>query len=236
MKKNIYNHLNGRIFFVVVLLIFAIVFFVYIQENELYKAIINGDYEYLKMAVSDTILYIYGFMLLIMIIQNSFTVIPLLLVITINIAIFGFIKGFLWSWFTSVLAAIIIFISIRYLFTDRFSSKFPPEQLQKIEDKGISYILIGRVFPFVPTSLINIMAGLSTITLKKFVVGTAIGNFIYFFILALIPASLLSSGINEYMIAAIIILFVAAFYILSKIKGKNSIENLIRNKCLRDGQ
>jgi uncharacterized membrane protein YdjX (TVP38/TMEM64 family) len=169
-------------------------------------------------------------MLLIMIIQNSFTVIPLLLVITINITIFGFLKGFLWSWLTSILAAIIIFMTVRYLFSNYFSSKISSEQLEKIGNNGVSYVLIARVFPFIPTSLINIIGGLSTISLKKFIVGTAVGNFIYFFILALIPAGLLLSGINEYVIAAIIILLVAAFYILSKIKGKNNTVNVIRNK------
>ena len=230
MNKTRCNHFKGRIFFAVLLFIFFIVFFVYIRESELYQAIINGNYEYLKMAVSDAIFYVYGFMLLIMIIQNSFTVIPLLLVITVNITLFGFFKGFLWSWFTSVLAAIIIFYSIRYLFTDRFSSKISPEQLRKMEDKGISYIFVARVFPFIPTSLINIMAGLSSITLKKFVVGTAVGNFVYFFILALIPAGLLSSGVSEYMIGIIIIIFLAISYLLSKLKHKGKFK-LIRNKC-----
>lgn len=235
MKKNIYNHFNGKIFLVILLLIFAIVFFVYIQESELYKAIINGDDEYLKIAVSDATLYIYGFMLMIMIIQNSFTVIPLLLVITINITIFGFVKGFLWSWITSILAAIIIFMTVRYLFSNYFSSKISSVQLEKIENNGVSYVLIARIFPFIPTSLINIIGGLSTISLRKFIIGTAVGNFIYFFILALIPAGLLLSGINAYVIAAIIILFVAASYLLSKIKGKNNTANLIRNKFFRDG-
>lgn len=233
MKKNIYNHLNGRKIFITLLLLFAIFFFVQIQESNLYKAIINGDHEYIKTAVLDSILYVYVFMLFIMIIQNSFTIIPLILVITINITVFGFFKGFIWSWLTSVLAAMIIFIFIRYLFTDRFSSKISPEQLQKIEDKGVSYILVARVTPFIPTSIINIIAGLSSITLQKFIVGTAVGNFIYFFILALIPAGLYSSGINEYMIVAIFILLMFASYVFSKIrhKRKNDYTKLMRNKC-----
>ena len=230
MKKNNYNQLLGRILLAVLLLIFFIVFFVYIRESELYKAIINGDYQYLKVAVADEIVYIYGLMLFIMIIQNSFTVIPLFLVITINITLFGFFKGFLWSWFTSVLAAIIIFYAIRFLFTDHFSSKISPELLKKIEDKGTSYICLARVFPFIPTSLINIISGLSSITLNKFVIGTAVGNFVYFFVLALIPAGLLSSGVNEYIIGAIIIILMAASYLFSKLKNRGK-SDLIRNKC-----
>ena len=220
MRKNIYKHSHGRKIQIVLLLFFSISAFLLIQESLLYEAIINGDYEYIKTALADSILYVYSFMLFIMIIQNSFTIIPLILVITVNISVFGFLAGFLWSWFTSVLAAIIIFLSTRYLFTDQLSSKIAPEQLRKIEEKGFAYVLIGRVFPFVPTSLINIIAGLSSISLNKFIFGTIIGNFIYFLILALIPAGLYSSGVNEFMIGTIIILLVAACYVSAKLRVK----------------
>ena len=220
MKKNIYKHFGVRKIHITLLLFFSFLTFLLIQESLLYEAIVNGDYEYIKTALADSILYVYSFMLFIMIIQNSFTIIPLILVITVNISVFGFLAGFLWSWFTSVLAAIIIFLSTRYLFTDQLSSKIAPEQLRKIEEKGFAYVLVGRVFPFVPTSLINIIAGLSSISLNKFIFGTIIGNFIYFLILALIPAGLYSSGVNESIIGVIIILLVVAFYVFAKLRDK----------------
>ena len=230
MKKNIFNHFSGKKIFITLLLLFAILFFVQIRESRLYEAVINGDHDYIETAVLDSTVYVYIFMLFIMIIQNTFTSIPLILVITVNVTVFGFLEGFIWSWLTSVFAAMMIFIFIRYVFSDRFSSKISSEQLKKIEDKGVSYILIARVMPFIPTSFINIIGGLSTITLRKFIIGTAIGNFIYFFILALIPAGLMSSGINVYVIAVIVMILLVLYYILTKIKGKNN-KKLIRNKC-----
>ena len=233
MKKNRYNHLNGRRICILLFLLVAILVFIEIQENTLYKAVMKGDYAYIKAALADSILYVYSFMLLIMIIQNTFTIIPLILVITVNITVFGFLEGFLWSWFTSILAAIIIFLSIRYLFTDRFSSKVSSEELQRIEEKGFSYVLAGRVFPFVPTSFINIIAGLSTIPLNQFIFGTVIGNFIYFFVLALIPVGLYSSEVNEYTIGALIIVLMVSSYLVSRFRNKNkkNLIKIIRNKC-----
>ena len=70
-------------------------------------------------------------MLTIMCLQNLFTFIPLILVITINIALFGFWKGYLYSCFCSVVGSTAIFLSIRYLFPTLFSST----KLQKYEQK-----------------------------------------------------------------------------------------------------
>lgn len=53
-------------------------------------------------------------MLLLMFLQNLFTFIPLILVITINIALFGFWRGYLFSTFSSVIGSTSIFLSIRF--------------------------------------------------------------------------------------------------------------------------
>ncbi|MFC6601848.1 TVP38/TMEM64 family protein [Ectobacillus funiculus] len=120
-----------------------------------------------------------------MIIQNAFTIIPLLGLITINVALFGFFNGFLWSWFTSIIAAIIIFMSVRYCFQDWVLKKINPALVTKVEQAGFMYVIQGRIFPFVPTSLVNIIAGLSSIRFTHFLLGTIIGNFVYFFFCAI---------------------------------------------------
>ena len=217
MRKYLFTNKNILITLLVLIAIFS---FFQIKDSELYEAILTGNHEYIKSTFEGSILYLYGFILLIMIIQNSFTFIPLILIITFNITIFGFFEGFLWSWFISVVAATIIFLIVRYLFANRFFSKISSKQLKKVEEKGFSYILVGRVFPFMPSSLINIIAGLSTISLKKFIAGTAIGNFIYFFMLALVPAGIYSSELNQYTIGVIIVIFILAFYGFSKLRNK----------------
>ena len=49
--------------------------------------------------INENIFFILSITLLIMSIQNIFTVIPLILVLTVNYTLFGFLYGFLWSWF-----------------------------------------------------------------------------------------------------------------------------------------
>lgn len=172
----------------------------------------NGDLEEIQPLLSENLVFVCLLTLVIMIIQNSFTVIPLILVITVNITLFGFLLGFLWSWLTSVIAAIVVFLFVRNIFQDRLIKKIKQDHILKIEENGFSYVFQGRVFPFIPTSFINLLAGLSSIRLKHFILGTLLGNFLYFFILSLIPAGLMSLNISNYVIGLIILIIFSIYY------------------------
>ncbi|MGM9926828.1 MAG: TVP38/TMEM64 family protein [Bacillus sp. (in: firmicutes)] len=174
--------------------------------------VLNNDITKLETLYQEKVWAVYGLMLIIMIIQNSFTIIPLILVISLNVTLFGFGAGFLWAWFTSVIAAIIIFVAVRYFFHEWVKGKVNQKQLDKLEKHGFVFVFQARIFPFVPTSLINILAGLSTISFVHFTCATILGNFLYFFVLALIPAGLLSANVNEYVIAGVVLILFIIYY------------------------
>lgn len=147
-------------------------------------------------------------MLLIMCLQNLFTFIPLILVITINISLFGFWEGYFYSCFCSVIGSTIIFLSIRYLFPNLFSATILQKYEEKIEKNGLLFVLSARILPFMPTNLINIVAGLSTIKISHFIYATTLGNMIYGFVLASASFSLITlSGHNNYLFLLIIVAF-----------------------------
>lgn len=123
----------------------------------------SGDIETITSLLGENIYYTLGITLIIMIIQNSFTIIPLILVISLNIALYGFYYGFLWSWITSIISSIIVFLGIRIGFQDWLLKKIKPEIVNIGEKHGFLYVLQARVIPFIPTSIINITAGLSAI-------------------------------------------------------------------------
>lgn len=200
----------------VVLVLIILGIFIFLKNTTLFEAILEGDIQKIKTFVGNNRISILLFSTFVMVIQNSFTVIPLLLVITINITFFGFLLGFLWSWITSILAATIIFFLVRYLFQNWLLGKIDEKLVEKVENKGFLYVFEGRIFPFVPTSLVNILAGVSSIRFSSFLLGTLFGNFIYFFILALIPAGFLSSSINEYVLGGILLLALTFYYVYSK--------------------
>jgi uncharacterized membrane protein YdjX (TVP38/TMEM64 family) len=153
-----------------------------------------------------------------MVIQNSFTIIPLIIIITINYALFGFFNGLIWSWFTSIIAAGIWFLGSRYFFNDWVRKKTNPELLSKMEQNGLLFVFQARIFPFVPTSLINILSGLSSIKFKHFMVGTIFGNFIFFFVLSLIPAGLMEGNMEQNILLgiALVLAGIVVFYRVKK--------------------
>lgn len=194
-------------------------------HTELFYFIRTGDFQAVPSFFKENLLYTLSILLLAMIIQNAFTIIPLLALITINVALFGFFNGFLWSWFTSVIAAIIIFIGVRYCFQDWVLKKMNPALVAKIEQAGFIYVIQGRIFPFVPTSLVNIVAGLSSIRFTHFLLGTIIGNFVYFFVLSLIPFGVLSVNLNKYVLGGIVLLVLLVFYVYRKKKHTLTVVN-----------
>ena len=191
-----------------------------ISNQDLITALLNRDVETIRFFLDNHLWYAFLFMFIIMVIQNSFTVFPLILVITINLTLFGFINGFLWSWFSSVIASIVVFYGVRYIFQGLIIEKFNPKLISKIEANGFAYVFQARIFPFVPTSLVNILGGLSTIRIFPFVLATSIGNFIYFFLLALIPAGLLSINLSEFEIWVLILSAIVLYYLIKLVRGK----------------
>jgi len=189
-------------------------FIIFFRYTDIFQAIRQGEIDSVTSVFKNNLSYALIVSLFIMIIQNSFTVIPLILVITLNFYSFGFFYGFLWSWFSSVIAAMIIFYATRFWFQDFVISKVQKHQemLDKIEQKGMRYVVYGRIFPFFPTSILNIIAGVSNISIRPFTIGTAIGNFFYFFVLALIPYGVFSTDINPLALIIIVLLITGVFY------------------------
>lgn len=194
---------------------------VLIFHTKLFDSIRHGDIKSVETFLDRNVYYSLFLTLVIMIIQNTFTIIPILLVITMNITLYGFLFGFLWSWVSSVIAATLVFFAIRYCFQDWVLRKTDPKLIMKMEQRGFMYVFQGRVFPFVPTSIINIIAGVSSIPFHSFILATMIGNFLYFFVLSLLSVGILSVNLNEYFFLIFIFLTIFIFYIFQRItKGR----------------
>ncbi|MFV8828943.1 TVP38/TMEM64 family protein [Alkalihalobacterium sp. APHAB7] len=202
------------------------------QRTDIFNLIIQADFEAMQLLLNENITLLLIVTLVLMIIQNAFTIIPLILLISFNMVLFGFFYGVIWSWLTSVFAAGVIFLGARYIFQHRLVDKLNTNFKDKIESNGLLYVFIGRVFPFVPTSLVNIASGVSSIHLKHFLVATACGNLIYFFLLGLLPMSLMKLGLNYYTIGLLLLVIIVAFniytFFIKKNKSTWTIKSLSR--------
>ncbi len=179
-------------------------------RTETMSVLLSGDIDALKDLSHGSLWLLLLFTLLLMTIQNLFTIIPLILLISINVSLLGFAGGFIWSWLISIIGATISFFITRYWFQDFFSKYVNNEWESKIEENGFGVVFVGRVMPFMPTSVVNIAAAISSVRFMKFFYGTVLGNLIYFFILSAISLGILSIPWENslYAVSAAFALFV----------------------------
>lgn len=187
--------------------------------------LLHADLDQIRQMTNDNLVLMLLILFIMMVIQNLFTLIPILLVISVNISLFGLWYGYLWSLLTSIVAATITFYAVRLWFQDVVNKRLKRGWVDKIEQKGYWYVFIGRIFPFVPTSLINIASGVSAVKVKHFIISTAIGNFVYFAILSLIADRIMfgfEQGLYVGIAVVVIGVIVAGVWKRKKAKKKQS--------------
>lgn len=105
-------------------------------------------------------------------------------------AVFSLLAGFLFDSvvgtviivISATIGATIIFLLARYFFRDYFETKIGVSE--KTRSFGtFSDVLVARLVPAIPFSLINIVAGLTQVSLRDYVLATALGiipfSFVY---------------------------------------------------------
>lgn len=180
----------------------------------------------LKIANNNTLIILI-IMLVIMTVQNLFTFFPIILVISVNIAIFGFWKGYLFSAFSSIVGSTLIFFSIRYLFPNVFTSTKLEKYKEKVEKNGFLFVLTARLIPILPTNITNIVSGLSTIKASHFLLATIIGYSIDTLLLASASFSVIALIKHHpiYTVMALIFL-VIVFFIIQKLRKQRRVKVL----------
>lgn len=179
---------------------------------DLLSYLYNGDIEKAEAYLSKNLLTTLLLTFLIMLIQHSFTIFPLLLIISINVVLYGLPLGFLWSWFASIIASGIVFYAVRYLFDDVVAKKMPKTILESINENGFIYVFQARIIPFIPTSLVNIAAGFSHVRFFPFITATAAGNFIFFLVLALVSEGIVAASTEQFSLIGIAVVALLIYF------------------------
>lgn len=116
---------------------------------------------------------------------------PLIVFVMANAAAYGLWLGFLYSWIGVCAGSCIVFWLARK-FGGRFGmyiqKRMPSSQrfFHWMEEKGFTPLFILYCFPFTPSSLINIAAGISTVPFRTFVIAVMSGKAVVIFLMAFI--------------------------------------------------
>lgn len=161
------------------------------------------------------------------IVESILPVLPLCVFITLLFYSFGSIVGFIISWICTCLGCFMSFILFRSKIKGWFERKLLKGKNKKQIEKFMNYVnnisLSGLAvlvaIPFTPAFAVNIAAGLSNMSKKKFITGILIGKMFMVYFWGYIGTTLLESITHPKYLLRIGALLLAAF-IISKIVNK----------------
>ncbi|NIK78131.1 putative membrane protein YdjX (TVP38/TMEM64 family) [Paenibacillus castaneae] len=124
-------------------------------------------------------------------IESYLPFLPLILIIAANANIYGLGLGFLFSWIGVTAGAVSIFWISRTLGRNvkgRLEKRFPKSQrfFNWVEHKGFTPLFLLACFPFTPSVVITIVAGLSKVPFKTFFLSMLLGKAVMIFSISLI--------------------------------------------------
>ena len=166
-------------------------------------------------------------MLLIMI-ESFIPVLPLSVFIALNTHTFGLLPGILMSWVSTFIVCYISYLIFYYVSNNiiyKYLSKKTRNKIDKAVDKfqniSLANLTVIITLPFTPAFLINILAGVSGMSKKKYIVAVVIGKIFMVSFWGYIGKSFVESMTDISAIIVMSIMIIIA-YALSKLIGKNA--------------
>lgn len=172
---------------------------------------------------------IVGFMLVF--IECFIPALPLSVFVALNVNAYGFIVGCLISWIATCLGSFCCY-SIFYYIDSKLSDKILGlKYVSKIKTKINNFkkikftdLVLILTLPFTPSSLINILSGITKMSRKKFLVSILIGKFFSIIFWGYIGKSLIESITDISTILYIVITLIIAYVISKIISRKMNID------------
>lgn len=174
---------------------------------------------------------------LLMVLQSVISPIPAFLITFANAMIFGWWKGAILSFTSSMVGAVLCFYIARVFGRDivvKFTSNSALNEIEKYFDKyGSKTILVCRLLPFVSFDLVSYFAGLTSMTLVSFLIATGLGQLPATIIYSYV-GGMLTGGAKLFVTALLLIFALSVLVMIIKQifneRNKNNEHKEIVNK------
>jgi len=152
--------------------------------------------------------------LLLPFIESFLPFLPLFAFVMANAGAYGLWYGFLLSWAGTVVGSYAVFLLIRKYGRNRFLKFLTKNaRIQKlikwVERNGFGPLFLFLCFPFTPSALVNLVAGMSDMKKKNYLVTLMAGKFVMIFMISYIGydiKALFTNPIRTAIVVAVIIL------------------------------
>lgn len=115
------------------------------------------------------------FGILLPIIEAFIPILPLVGFVIINVSVFGFFLGYIYSWIGNCLGSFLLFLLIRKVGGKRLENKIKESKyagtLDKIRKKNFAVLFFLYCFPFTPSFLISGTSALANMNTDKFLIA-----------------------------------------------------------------
>ncbi|WP_276356282.1 TVP38/TMEM64 family protein [Cohnella caldifontis] len=142
---------------------------------------------------------------------------PLVVFVIANASAYGLWAGFLYSWIGVCLGAMLVFLLARWIgrrYGARIRKRYPKTErfFTWMERKGFTPIFLLSCFPFSPSVLVNVSAGVSNMPLHSFLTAIVLGKAVMIFTLSFLGSDLQAMIDQPWrLIAAVAVLVVMWF-------------------------
>ena len=169
-------------------------------------------------------------------IESFLPFLPLVVIVVANANAFGLFFGFILSWLGTVLGSYVVFLIVRkfgrhpklHFFTQ---SKRVQKLIQWVDMNGLSPLFVLLCFPFTPSVLVNIVAGLSNIRKHFYLVAVILGKMVMIFVMSFVGhdlTALIRSPI-KLVLAVVVIFLLWLFGKAVEVRLNKRVERDLRN-------
>lgn len=154
---------------------------------------------------------------------------PLIAIVTLNVAAHGAVLGFLYSWVGSVFGSVLFFALCRKLFKPwiaRFADKHPKimkmrNWVNSINKKALFLII---TMPFTPSCFVNFAMGVSEFDAKTYIKIMASAKIVMLILLSLFGQSVVQAFENPVFIILAVLLVVVLYLVSRYIRKRHNLD------------
>ncbi len=162
---------------------------------------------------------------------------PLFVIVVANVNAFGLFWGFILSWAGTILGSYAVFLVVRkfgrhprlQFFTQRKRIK---QLIKWVDMNGLSPLFVLLCFPFTPSVLVNIVAGLSHIRPHFYLLAIVIGKLVMIFSMSFVGQDITELLHNpvKLILSAIVIFLLWALGKAMEVRLNKRVERDLRNR------
>ncbi|MBO0961257.1 TVP38/TMEM64 family protein [Neobacillus sp. MM2021_6] len=161
--------------------------------------------------------------MLLIVLEAFLPFLPLFVFVMANASAFGLWLGFLFSWLGACMGALFVFLLIRRYGQKKLLSFLPRHpKVRKLMDwvdqHGFGPLFLILCFPFTPSALVNIVAGLSKIRFAQYMLAVCIGKMVMIFTISFIGYDLRSLITKPFRTVIVLLVIFILWYVGKRIE------------------